>query len=80
MTKRLLACLLAFSILLSSGLVSAQPSSSPSKEEKESMLTFSIGSALMKVEVCDADIIHVRYSPSGTFEEKDLNTFTVENN
>ena len=79
MIKRLLASLLAVCMLLGSVLASAEPSSSLSKEEKESMLTFSVGDAIMKVEVCDADIIHVRYSPSGELEEKDLNTFTVEN-
>lgn len=78
MAKRLLACLLAISMLLGSGLVSAEASSSLSKEEKEDMLTISIGTALLKVDICDADIVRVRYFPEGEVIEETLDTFTVD--
>lgn len=79
MAKRLLACLLTICMLLSSGLAYAAPSDSQSKGEKESMLTFSVGSARMKVDVCAADILHVRWAPGGTLPDKGEKTFTVDN-
>lgn len=78
MVKRLLSLLLAGSMLLSCGLASAEPSSSLSKEAKEDMLTCSVGTGLLKVDVCDADIVRVRYFPGGKETTEDLNTFTVD--
>ncbi len=82
MMKRFLAGLLALTILCGSGLAAAEPSNEMSLKEKQEMLTFSVGSALMLVEVCDADIIRVQHFPGGKAVEETRgttpNTFTVD--
>lgn len=79
MAKRLLSCLLVICMLLTSGIVYAAPSDgSPSKEEKEDMLTFTVDGAIMKVEVCAANTIHVRWAPGDTLPDKGEKTYTVD--
>lgn len=78
MAKRLLCCFLSVCMLLSCGILSAAAAPSQSKEEKDAMLSFNVGSALLKVDVVDADIIRVRYFPGGKLVEETLDTFTVD--
>ena len=79
MAKRLLSCLLVICLLLTSGIVYAAPSDgSPSKEEKEDMLTFTVDGAIMKVEVCAANTIHVRWAPGDQLPDKGEKTYTVD--
>ncbi len=78
MIKRLLACLLAVCMLLSSGILSVTADTTPGKEDKEEMLTMTIGTGLLKVDVIAANNLRVRYFPGGEIVEEDLNTFTVD--
>ncbi len=43
--------------------ISDNISDNKSAKEKEKMLTFSVNEAVMRIEVCDADIIRVQYFP-----------------
>ena len=79
MAKRLLSCLLVLCMLLTSGLVYAAPTdNSPSKEEKENMLTFNVDGSIMKVAVCAANTIYVRWAPGDKLPDKGSMTFTVD--
>ncbi|MGI6264687.1 MAG: TIM-barrel domain-containing protein [Acutalibacteraceae bacterium] len=77
MIKRWLACLLAVCLLGSSVSVWAAPDTQ-TKEEKESMLTFTVGGTLMQVRVIDADILRVQAFPGGEEIAKTLDTYTVD--
>ncbi|MDF2539562.1 MAG: Alpha-glucosidase, partial [Herbinix sp.] len=47
-------------------------------DTKPEVIEMEAGGGKMRLEVCAEDIIRVRYSPDQTFDEKDLNTFTVK--
>ena len=60
--------------------ISDNISDNKSAKEKEKMLTFSVNEAVMRIEVCDADIIRVQYFPGGEITQPGINTFTVDYN
>lgn len=60
--------------------ISDNISDNKSAKEKEKMLTFSVNEAVMRIEVCDADIIRVQYFPGGEITQSGINTFTADYN
>lgn len=79
MAKRLLSCLLVICMLLTSGIVYAAPADNgPSKGEKEKMLTFAVGGGTMKVDVCAANTVYVRWAPGDKLPDKGKKTYTVD--
>lgn len=70
-TRRLLSLLMSACMLLGSGLLSAPLTANADTGP----VTLDVGSGKLMVQVCTDDIIRIRYSPSGVFATKTINTF-----
>ncbi|MDF2542889.1 MAG: Alpha-glucosidase [Herbinix sp.] len=76
MKKLLLGFMIAAAIVCIGFLGVPRLSNADTKEE---VIEMKLTTGKLRIQVCTQDIIRVRYSPNGMFEEKTINTFAVKN-